>query len=313
MKIFALKYDAPSVARVFNLGDDVQTLAASRLLPRLDGYVPRDSLHEVNEPCVVSMNGFFMGSKNWPPSPLIEPLFYAFHISPRSKDVVCSPAGLQYLKSKEPIGCRDQGTARLLQSHGIDAYYSKCVTLTFERRQEPPRNGRVFMVGGASKGLFSIVPKSIRKEAVVVNQSKVQLPDIPHETRLALARQLLEVYKTHASLVITSKIHCAMPCIAMGIPVVFLYDHGKHQDYRVDIVKDFVPINHIRDDWLHQKMINPRLSGRIDWEPKPVDMEEEKNRIRAGYLEAFKRAQTRYEARFCSAPQPEIAAQDTKQ
>ena len=42
-----------------------------------------------------------------------------------------------------------------------------------------------------------------------------------HEDKLALARSLLAMYST-ASLVVTSRIHCALPCLGLGTPVYFV-------------------------------------------------------------------------------------------
>lgn len=298
MKIFLLKYEGKSFEGTFNLGDDIQSIAASRLLPRVDGYVPRDRLHEVDEPCIVSMNGYFMGEPNWPPSPLIEPIFFAFHIAPKWERVVCSPNGVEYLKRHQPIGCRDRGTVAILHKHGVEAYYSGCVTLTFDRRDAAPENGRVFIVGGSNKDFATVVPPEIRKDAILVNQSKVELPFIEWEVRRPLAENLLATYRERASLVITSKIHCAMPCIAMGIPVIFMYNQRKISDYRVEIIRDYVKINYVGESFMHRKVVNRFAGGRIDWQPAPLDIEVRKAEIRAGYRDALKRAQARFAKRF---------------
>ena len=51
-----------------------------------------------------------------------------------------------------------------------------------------------------------------------------------HQQRFIQARGLLETY-ANAGLVITSRLHCALPCIAMGTPVVFVgaYDNSRFQ------------------------------------------------------------------------------------
>ena len=38
-------------------------------------------------------------------------------------------------------------------------------------------------------------------------------------------KEYYEELYDNASLVITSKIHCAQPCLAVGIPVVFICEH----------------------------------------------------------------------------------------
>ena len=91
MRYLALEYLGEPFDRVFNLGDDVQTLAVERLLPRVDGHVSREGLDQIREPAIVAMNGFFMQSDHWPPAAAVTPLFFAFHVAPGKRDVILSP------------------------------------------------------------------------------------------------------------------------------------------------------------------------------------------------------------------------------
>lgn len=296
MRYLALEYVGPPFDSVFNLGDDIQTLAVERLLPHVDGHVSREALDRVSEPAIVAMNGFFMQSDHWPPSPAVTPLFFAFHVAPGKRDVILSPRGVEYLKQHGPIGCRDEGTVALLAERGIEAYYSRCVTLTFERRSAAPKNGKVFMVAGSSMDFTSIIPRSLRREAVYVNQAKLRLPCLSPALRRQMAAELLAAYRDHARLVITTKIHCAMPCIAMGIPVVFLYDAAKRADYRVRLIEELVGIQYVSDSPLSGRWLNPLRQGRIDWSPAAPDIEPLKADIRAGFARALARAQARFGA-----------------
>jgi hypothetical protein len=296
MKIYTIEYSGQSFEDWANLGDDIQSLVAKKLLPYVDGGVSRERLKHPVSPGVISMNGYFLGLCDWPPSPDLQPFFFAFHVTPGSVAKVCSPEGIAYLKQHEPIGCRDQGTMHLLQQYGVEAYYSKCVTLTLPRRETAPQNGRIYMVG-LSKAATVAVPKSIRRSAVVVDQAKLRLPEMSPALKEQVSQHLLDTYSKTASLVITSKIHCAMPCIAMGIPVVFLYDKAKQDDYRVSIVKDLIGIQYVGEGRL-DKWVTNRLRGRkINWSPQPLEFEEEKRKIREGYLAAFEQAVSRFKLR----------------
>lgn len=288
-KILALEYTGSIFERFFNLGDDIQTLAVSRLLPRVDGYVSREALDQVTEPCIVPMNGFFMNTPHWPPSPAVTPVFFAFHVTPQAQKVVCTPENIAYLKQWEPIGCRDKGTMEALARHGVEVFYSRCVTLTLPRRTQEPADGGQVFISGLGPDARAVIPRAIRKQAITVDQAKVRLPITNTQLKLGLAADLLEQYKTRARLVITSKIHCAMPCIAMGIPVVFIYDEAKKDDYRVKIIEDLVGINYVSENKPYSRLRNKILSRRINWNPVAPDIEDMKHEVREGFEKAFER------------------------
>lgn len=87
-----------------------------------------------------------------------------------------------------------------------------------------------------------------------------------------------------------------MPCIAMGIPVVFLYDKSKRNDYRVSIIEDLIGIQYVGESRLDRVLLNRRRGKNIDWSPKPLAFEDEKQRIRDAYLATFAQAAERYQS-----------------
>jgi hypothetical protein len=167
----------------------------------------------------------------------------------------------------------------MLQSKGVEAFYSKCLTITFERRLKSPENGKVFLVDIDRQIL---IPRPIRSGAIWVSHSVS--PDISVETKFRLAQKLLDRYRDEAKLVITTRLHCALPCISMGIPVIFF---GDPTDYRFSILKDL-------DLIIHPIYIIPkggalRYLNRIrrftstlsvNWDPDPIDVEAEKEVLR---------------------------------
>src|SRR5262249_44591032 len=146
MRYLSLKYSKSD-----NLGDEIQSLAAEQYLPRLDGFVDRDTeMHQVSEPAFVFLNGWFKhgpthwnddAAECWPPSPQLRPGFLGFHIA--YPQALLTVRALEYYASWAPIGCRDVGTKAMLEAVGIDAYFSRCLTLTFPKRERAPDRGRV--------------------------------------------------------------------------------------------------------------------------------------------------------------------------
>ncbi|NEP79123.1 MAG: polysaccharide pyruvyl transferase family protein [Okeania sp. SIO3C4] len=83
------------------------------------------------------------------------------------------------------------------------------------------------------------------------------------------ARSLLKMY-SKASLVITNRLHCASPCLALGTPVVFI-PRKKHLlgDSRFETVGRYIPLN-----------MEAEKSSDIEWKPQPVNVENHKRFLR---------------------------------
>ena len=257
-----------------NVGDDIQAIAASLHLPRVDARIERDSIHrnQGTDPVALIMNGWFSGNNAaWPPAPAIRPIFVSFHIAKKFKPVVA--AHVQYLKQFEPIGTRDEATAEFLRSIGVQAQTTYCMTLTFPQRETPPKDGKVFLVDADAIA----VPRTLRAGAGKMGHA---VAPIGHEVTLPYGQRLLDVYRETASLVITTRLHAALPCIAMGIPVIYF---GSKSEARTSIISAVGGT--IYDARLHRKTNIRGLVGRyaepVDWSPKPLDITRFKQALRS--------------------------------
>ncbi|NOJ68860.1 polysaccharide pyruvyl transferase family protein [Acinetobacter indicus] len=261
-----MKYSIMTYAegdRWFNIGDYVQSLAAKQFLPQVDSYVNRECLGEYKgEPSKIILNGWFTHHpETWVPADNLIPLFVSLHINSSAADRMLSKNGITYLKKHEPIGCRDHYTVRLLKDKGIKAYFTGCLTLTLDSyaKKEPNNEGKIYIVDplygfpnkdriftntkslikGIVKGdilnmnssnefMQKIFSKSLLNNAEYIKQ---ELPSKKYteEEKFQLAEDLLEKYST-AKLVITSRIHCALPCLALGTPVIYLNGFEKQFD-----------------------------------------------------------------------------------
>ena len=131
-----MKYGVMIYESTNNIGDDIQSYAAKRFLPRIDTVIDREEMdgfclrNKVDEPVTVIMNGWYMHRKfNWPPSPLINPLWISTHISVGAclciGDHFLDGLGGDYLRQFEPIGARDESTLALLKEKGIELSTAK--------------------------------------------------------------------------------------------------------------------------------------------------------------------------------------------
>lgn len=253
MKYGLLTYDENR--KFFNVGDNIQSLAAKQFLPQVDLYLNRERLGEYSgEKVKLIMNGWFTHNiHNWVPSDNIDPVFVSFHMNNTAAPYMLSEKGIAYLKKHQPIGCRDQFTANILNEKGIDAYFTGCLTLTLDSYKvddsergdkiyivDPlynyPRpekvfynpkltlknilNGTAFQLGKKNKHLKNFIGDDVLKSAEFVNQEPPS-NTYSDEEKFQMAEDLLNKY-ARAKMVITSRIHCALPCLALGTPVIFV-------------------------------------------------------------------------------------------
>lgn len=261
-----MKYSIMTYAegdRWFNIGDYIQSLAAKQFLPQVDSYVNRECLRQyTGEPSKIILNGWFTHHpETWIPSEKLDPLFISLHINSSAADRMLSESGIAYLKKHEPIGCRDHYTVRLLESKGIKAYFTGCLTLTLDSyaKKDSGNDGKIYIVDplygfpnkdrifnnaksvikGVIKGdilkmnsanefMKKIFTQSLLSNAEYIRQ---ELPKDAYteDQKFVLAEDLLKKYST-AKLVITSRIHCALPCLALGTPVIYLNGFEKEFD-----------------------------------------------------------------------------------
>lgn len=278
-----------STVPAINIGDYIQALASRQFLPKIDSYIEREHLKEYDgNKTNMIMNAYYMhDATQWPPSDKINPLLVSVHINTLVKDLMLSDEGIAYFKKHQPVGCRDYETERILRSHGIEAYFSGCMTLTLGKKYKSEhKNGKVYFVDvnlpvknrkdkiklmflsvfhyKIIKTLFkklSISTQSrhtpteiwlkatrmylgfrkLAEESLLLNANYLTHEDwkynmlVDNDARIEAAENLVKCY-AEASLVVTSRIHCALPCLAVGTPVYYVYDDNmpKYSSCRLD-------------------------------------------------------------------------------
>lgn len=305
-----MKYKSFKYSKSGNIGDEVQTIATEQHLPTLDGHVDRDGLAllpEDEEPFTVIMNGWYSSNPRncLPASKCVIPVFWGFHMNDVNGTIEHFTTGdaLKYLKKHEPIGCRDRRTTEILAEAGVDAFYSKCVTLTFPKRDDPPQGGKIFIADARH------IPVCNEVFEQGIETTQYEKDYIGFDIRKQKAARMLQMYREEASLVITTKIHCAMPCIAMGIPVIFF---GNANEYRVSIMEDLgatiYPLPPKKMGLFYRafrkggigKLIRSLFSKwmykDINWNPEPLNVDEIQSEVREGLRRQIKMCLKRAEA-----------------
>lgn len=213
-----------------NIGDYIQSIAAMQFCKAKQTiYIERDSINKYRGKKIkVIMNAWWRINKmNMIPSNKINPLYISYHLdNPESITLDY----LNHLKKYEPIGCRDVNTANTLNKMGIKSYFSGCLTLTLGKTYSNnylPTSKVIY---------FSDCPLCNRHKEFILNYIKnitsysnytiIKInheysKNVTHQKRFSLADNTLRKYQS-AFLVLTSRLHACLPCLAMNTSVILI-------------------------------------------------------------------------------------------
>lgn len=245
-----------------NLGNEIQNVATRPFLPRVDVNLDIDFLSNFKSDQrvkLITAGCFLARPTHWPPSSDIEPLFVSFHVEEYARKLLTSEESVRYFKRHEPIGCRDYFTRDLLRQKGIKTYFSGCITLTLKRSEEIQRTDEILLTDLDERVMQYLPSRILAKSTILHHDSGIpiegiasklhtyspllhkivratkmhrvvgnlQIEILRHRSsaqtaqRCAAAEELLIRY-AQARLVITSRLHGALPCLAFGTPVIFV-------------------------------------------------------------------------------------------
>ncbi len=307
-----MKYGVIVCRDTDNIGDDIQSYAAACLLPRVDYYIEREHMDvfrpQEPQPVNVIVNGWMMNNKlGWPLSACINPLYISLHFLEddplRIGGDFLQGIGGEDLRKHEPIGCRDTATLNMLEKYGIKGYFSACITLTlpkkFIKKEDKPYICLVDVPEQAENYVRARYPEADIRivEHVPVKQAALVDRSGSWNQRFRRVEELLQLYQ-NASAVLTTRLHCALPCLALETPVLYLqedpvYDPGRLEGlselFLCAGVKDYVG-GHTEFDLLnppgnpdiYRSYRNQILKSVQDFlEACPAEMEESDKRMRS--------------------------------
>jgi hypothetical protein len=261
----------------YNVGDDIQTIAAMQFLPKVDFVIDRERISEANVPegTKIILNGWYMHNPvYWPASKRFKPLFISFHsksnsanvlterianfVLGRSKKTCISKDHFNYFSQFREIGCRDKATKKQFDEIGIKSYFSGCLTLTLKSYSAKKQYRIVFCDPfGQFPGnryrldLWFQIKGSLRRNSLKVTHFTLIKS---FGKRMELAEKLLTIY-SEADVVVTSRLHTALPCIGMGVPVILISTNHR--------AERFLGYENIIQPVSPQKFIQEARSGNI--------------------------------------------------
>jgi hypothetical protein len=260
-----------------NLGDHIQILAANALIRRLwnapsifidrdDGLASLPGLPSPTSAWPIILNGWFKTNRQqWPPHPMLMPAYVGFHIRLFQCPELVGPLALAHYREHGPIGCRDRWTCELLQAHAVDAYLSQCLSLTMPRRLPGYLEPETVFVVSRDREILSYLPPSLGPYQYISHYTGSNCFD----SNLLAASQLLSLYRHHAKLIVTTLLHCALPALAMGIPVLMVWPFNPPSGRDSDRQRFSSLLNLLT---IH----SPEELAGVDWNPAVVDCVAEK-------------------------------------
>lgn len=233
-----MEYGIVVFKETINIGDDIQSYAAMKQLPKVDYFIEREELNEFqpkNKNTVKTLiSGWFLHHRyRFPPSPYINPFFISCHFSSLNDMMGITTEYVddyvkEYMKRYEPIGCRDEVTEKLFKNNDIKTYRSGCLTLTIPKFKGVKKQQKIVLVDTApelKKAVEKQYEGSIIEKTHFVDKEKNS--KLSYEKRMKNVEALLKEYQS-AELVITTRLHCALPCLALETPVLLIYDKDNY-------------------------------------------------------------------------------------
>ncbi len=262
--------------KAVNIGDCLQFLVIEYIYTKLNislSEIVKLSMKDVKnyrgEKLVLPLNWSlfdinFMDGNRICISDDITPIFCAMTIESYTyKEDYINEYNINYLKKYEPIGCRDYKTYATLKNVGIRAYLNGCLTSIFPYRNVKAKADKILLVDTPAE-LYPYIPSGVIKDAISLTQQYYYKNDVSCDEIMENVIKQYRFYRDEAKLVITSRLHVASPCMAMGIPVIF----AKNSiDARFSWINTYL------------KLYNRNEFEYIDWNPNAVEYEENKKVI----------------------------------
>ncbi len=236
-----------------NLGDVLQGMVAKQFLNPNSICINREKIKSGNyKPGLVIANGWFQhNTEEFPINENLNPVYISFHVA--KSELLKKTETRKHLKAYAPIGCRDIQTKYLLLFWGIPAYFSGCLTMTSSQliSKDMKRSNEILLVDNVDHP----IPENLKLKLNEILASEIiHLNHDPKSNNLQFEEyveiesqnmlQLLERYK-NAELIITSKLHVALPCLSLNKKVLFI--HPNPSDKRLSILKKYIKIYHYNE------------------------------------------------------------------
>lgn len=237
MKLAILGYNT------LNIGDDMQSLIMSYLLPKIDYIIERDNydniydyetgnkMEKLDEKVLLIMNCWLINGPNYSINNIkfpiknknIIPVYISTHISPNVKELRNDECMNDYRKNA-PFYTRDMWTYNLLKNENIECYYFGCATQLVKKeyiKKNIDKNDLTILVDCDANYIEKYINENPTEKIKVITHIPENLNKLEPKERMNEVEKLLVLY-SGANKIITTRLHCFLPCRALGINVTYI-------------------------------------------------------------------------------------------
>lgn len=306
-----MKYGVLYNQNNINIGDDIQAYATMQYLPHVDYFIDREHIDEFRsddeEPVAVIMNAWYMWRKwNWPPSKYIVPKMIGFHYADHQlarqpgtpfKYEFLTGIGGEYLKAYGPIGTRDFFPKEQLEALDIPAYLSGCITMTIPNMPDTEDKGTYICLVDLEERVTTKIQRLLENEDIevrVMTHTRARDEEMTWEEREKIVKERLLIYQ-NARCVVTKKLHCSLPCLALGTPVFLIKE--MEDDIRFSPYYDFLhrtTVTNFMNDNYEYDFMNP-LPNKEDFKALAQSLSEQCKK----FIEEMEQASEKTVEDFC--------------
>lgn len=222
-----LSYDGRAAhEKVANSGDELQGFSGLQFLPYLTDFVDRDFGLPATPAQHLFANAWWGFNSAFPPPSSLNAAWFSAHMSSKFQTIVV-PQNIEYFRryaaAVGPIGARDAPTLAFLKSLDLPTYQSSCFTQMLRPsgntyKEKPDERDLIMLVDVDTK----VLPPEIAARGVRFRANVNASRTYDRQGRLEYAQELYSLYSTKAKVVITSRIHSALPASVNGVPVIFV-------------------------------------------------------------------------------------------
>lgn len=263
-----------------NFGDYLQFIVIASLYQRMG--IPDSDIYYISggelesyrgEPLLLPLNfisTIFVHDNELAISRDIVPVFLGLSLSSmkeklNEKQFFECEKNLAFFMRFAPIGCRDEYTYEVFKRYHIPAYLNGCLTATLPHRKQLQSSEKVIFADAPSALLPHIPSRLFENCDFVTQQAYFSEKEIADYTKIFdFVKRRYEYYQNEAAIVVTSRLHVAVPCTAMGIPVIFAKDYI---DARFSWIEKLLPV-YSRENY-----------DTIDWAGSCIKYEDMKQKI----------------------------------